>query len=212
MGDTKEMTRDQELLEEFKVGQDKDAPSAMAQRIATLESELAHIGDALALATKDAGELRDQLEVANAERADAEQRASAAEADEKKATAQVKKLTTPAKPRKLGRMAEGKSVSGEDLRDMLDDADEVEIAFSDGEREVAGLAPVAVSGDAWKAHSFGLLLTKSVDIEGPEKDTSTTIAGYALLIDGKQVAYRERSMPLQVAPQQKVTITDDIMF
>lgn len=151
-----------------------------------------------------ARELQAELDAAN-------KRADEAEAAGKKAAAAVKKLTTPAKPRKLGELAEGKGVDG-DLQFHIAAADQVEIAFSDGAKEVPGIAPVAVSGEAWKPHAFGLMLAKPVDIDGPDSGSSVSIAGYALLLDGKQVAWRARDVPLQVAPGQRVSIVDDIIF
>lgn len=146
------------------------------------------------------------------ERDEAIKRADAAEAADKKSTAAVKKLTTPAKPRRLGEMDESKALSGPELVGAIASADTVEIVFSDGKREVPGLAPIGVSGAAWKPHAFGVMLGKPVELEGPDGNASVSIAGYALLLDGKQVAWRERDMPLQVAPRQRVSITDDILF
>ncbi len=71
---------------------------------------------------------------------------------------------------------------------------------------------ITVTGEAWKRHAFGVMLTEPVHLEGPQGGASTRIAGYALLLDGKQVAWCERSMPLPIAPGQRVTIADDILF
>lgn len=205
---TDQIPREQALMDEFKEALEKDGPVVLAQRVATLENELTQTGDALKLAVEraDAAEAdRDQaLELA----ARAEKDREEAAAGEKKAKAEVTKLKSPAKPRKLG---EVEGVDGTALPDAIDKADQVEIAFSDGKREV-GIPPIAVTGSAWKPHSRGFMLAHDVNIEGPQTGSSISIDGYALILDGKQVAYSQRSMPLQVAPGQKITITDDIIF
>lgn len=200
-----EPNRAQALMDEFKTGLEKDGPIVLAQRVAELEDANA------ALIASQSG-LDDDLE-RERKRADAaEARAAKAEAGETKAKGQIKRLTTPAKPRKLGAI-DGERFSIEELRELIDDGDEVSIAFSDGTREVAGIAPVAVSGDAWAETATGLMLAKKVDIDGPgDTGTSVTIDGYALMIDGKQVAYSRRSTPIQIAPGQRVQIVDDIIF
>lgn len=197
--------RAQALMDEFKTGLDKDGPIVLAQRVAELEDQNAALIAAQTGLDEDIERERKRADAAEA-------RATKAEAGETKAKGQVKKLTTPAKPRKLGAI-DGERSSIEELRELIDDGDEVSIAFSDGTREVAGIAPVAVSGDAWSETATGLMLAKKVDIDGPgDTGTSVTIDGYALMIDGKQVAYSRRSTPIQIAPGQRVQIVDDINF
>ncbi len=48
MSDTNEMSREQELLEEFKAGLDKDGPVVLAQRVAELEADRDRASDAVA--------------------------------------------------------------------------------------------------------------------------------------------------------------------
>lgn len=212
MDDTNTMTREQELLEEFKAGLEKDGPMVLAERIAALEEENGRLIKELDQSEKDGAGTDDQIRALTEERDAAIKRADAAEAVGKKATAEVKKLTTPAKPRRIGEMGDGKSLGGDALRAAIADAETIEIVFSDGAREVAGLAPIGVSGEAWTRHAFGLMLNQPIEIEGPDGAASVSIAGYALLIDGKQVAWRARDVRLQVAPRQRVTISDDIIF
>lgn len=200
-----EPNRAQALMDEFKTGLEKDGPIVLAQRVAELEDQNAALIAAQTGLDEDIERERKRADAAEA-------RATKAEAGETKAKGQVKKLTTPAKPRKLGAI-DGERFSIEELRELIDDGDEVSIAFSDGTREVAGIAPVAVSGDAWSETATGLMLAKKVDIDGPgDSGTSVTIDGYALMIDGKQVAYSRRSTPIQIAPGQRVQIVDDIIF
>ena len=214
MTDSITMTREQELLEEFKTGLDKDGPVVLAERVAALEAENKDLMALLNTADQERSGLEANRDALLIERDEAVKRAEQAEASGKKSAAEVKKLTTPAKPRKIGAIDDDKAIEGDVLQEAIDAADTVEIVFSDGVREVAGLAPVAVSGDAWKQNApfTGLKLTTPIEIEGPAGDTSVSIAGYALLLDGKQVAWCARDMPVQVAPRQRVSISDDIIF
>ena len=207
-----DMTRDQQLLAEFKEGLEKDGPVVLAQRIADLEGEVKRLNDELDLSEEEGSSTDDQIRILTKERDDAIARAEKAEGGEKKAKASLTKATTPAKPRKFGAIDDGKALVGDDLRKAIDDADEVQIAFSDGTREVLGIPPINVAGDAWGDHQFGTVLKEAATIEGPREGSSVTIDGYALLLDGKQVAYSRRSTPLQVAPGQRVSLANDIIF
>lgn len=213
-----ELTRDQQLLEEFKAGLDKDGPIVLAQRIAALEKEKAALIAAQAGHDDELEAERERADTAEKDRDAAIARAEKAEGGEKRAKASLTKATTPAKPRKLGAMdnalvSDRSNVSDADqMKLAIAEADEVQIAFSDGTREVPGLQPVNVAGDAWRQHQFGLMLTETVELAGPDGGSSVTIDGYALLLDGKQVAYCRRSAPLQVGPGQRVNIVDDIIF
>lgn len=205
-----EQTREQQLMAEFKEGLDKDGPIVLVQRIAELEGELQQRKDAEA-------EFGEVLEDLKRERDQANDRATQASAAASTAKASLSKALKPAKPRKLGAvdaLDDDRKEATAQLQDLIDDADEVQIAFSDGTREIAAIAPVDVDGPAWNAdHPNGLLLKLPIDIEGPrESASSVTIDGYALILDGKQVAYSRRSAPLQVAPGQRVKIENDIIF
>lgn len=211
MPDTNEMTRDQQLLEEFKAGLEKDGPIVLAQRVAALEEERDQASGAVTAIEAERDAASERIVALEAERDAALARADAAEAAGRKAIAKVKKVDAPSSPRKLGPLPEGKRLADDDLVAAIGGADRVEIAFSDGKRELAGMAPIGVSGEAWKRHAFGVMLGEPVHLEGPQ-EASTRIAGYALLLDGKQVAWCQRSSPLPIAPGQRVTIVDDILF
>ena len=169
--------------------------------------------DTIKLMNDQAGEWHDRVERLTQERDAAIARAEAAETTSK---VKVTKASTPARPRKLGAVdgfvTDDKGTAADKLRAAIADADEVQIAFSDGTREVRAIDPIDVEGDAWRAHQFGTVLREPVDIEGPRDGSSVSIDGYALILDGKQVAYARRSTPLQVAPGQRVQLRDDIIF
>lgn len=204
-------TREQQLMKEFQDGLDKDGPIVLAQRVAELEGQVATLTAAQTGQEDELMKERERADAAELERDEANKRADAAEQDGKAAQGQLRKLSKPTKPRTIGVLAADKSLTGEELRKAVDNAEDIEIVFSDGKREV-GVPAISVEGDVWKDHPFGLLLDRPIDIEGPDSVGSTSIAGYALLLDGKQVAWRERSMPLQVAPGQRIQIADDILF
>lgn len=204
-------TREQQLMNEFQASLDKDGPIVLAKRVAELEEQVTTLTAAQVGQDDELVKERERADAAELDRDQAIARAEAAEKKEKAASGKLHTLTTPKKPRAIGAMKDAENLAGEDLRKAIDDADDIEIVFSDGKREV-GVPPVAVEGAVWKDHPFGLLLDRPIDIEGPDGAGSISITGYALLLDGKQVAWRERSMPLQVAPGQRVQIADDILF
>jgi hypothetical protein len=210
-------TREQELLEEFKAGLDPDAAPQLAQRIAALEADRDRASDAAGTVQRERDDAVTAKEAAEKERDEAIARADAADKATKAAKSKLERSTSPAKPRKLGEMNDG--LTGEDLDDALAEAaaDEksIEIAFSDGSKELIGIPPVSVQGDVWRPHALGKMLRDPVAIDGPVAGSGRAgfqIVGYALLIDGKQVAYTRRSDPVNVGPGQKITLADDIYF
>ena len=211
--ETTTILREQQLMEEFKAGLDKDGPIVLAQRVAELEAENKRLNEELDLSEEEGASTDDQIRTLTEERDAAIARAEAAE---KTSKAKVTKAPAPARPRKLGAVTgfvgDDQGSAADKLRAAIADADEVQIAFSDGTREVPGIDPIDIEGDAWRAHQFGTVLREPVDIEGPRDGSSVTIDGYALILDGKQVAYSRRSTPLQVAPGQRVQLRDDIIF
>ena len=132
-------------------------------------------------------------------------------AKSEKAAAKVTKAEAPPKPRKLGPIKE--PIEGEALREAIAKAETVEIAFSDGKSEIAGLAPIAVEGDVWKPHAIGTMLREPVTLHGPQRgEAFAPIDGYALILDGKPVAYTKRSEPIKMAPGGTYRLDDDIYF
>ena len=114
------------------------------------------------------------------------------------------------KPRKIGPVKERMSI--EDLREAISAADKIEILFGDGKRE-SGAAPVVVEGEAWSDHALGLMLREPVEIHGPAHGGQPYhVRGFALVLDGKQVAWSERPEPLMVGAGQKYQLSNDIFF
>jgi hypothetical protein len=120
------------------------------------------------------------------------------------------------KARTVGRMDE--STKGEELAKMLGEAEEIEIVFSDGEHEITGIPPIPVtSTDFRPAAVEGLQLAQPGQEEllvyGPPRGTPAfQLAGYGLVVDGKQVAWKERGEPLVIQPGMTVNLANDVVF
>lgn len=165
--------------------------------------------------TVERDEALQRAATAEAARDAADAKAEKADKAATAAKAKVSRGETSTKVRKLGPVDKG--LSGDDLIETLQKADaddeRVEIVVSDGTREVTGIPPIAVTGDVWRKHPLGQMLREPIKIEGPHTGgTPFVIHGFALLIDGKQVAYCERPDVVQVAAGQTVNFADDIYF
>ncbi|CAD7335173.1 hypothetical protein FIM10_01860 [Sphingomonadales bacterium 56] len=208
--ENQEKSIERQLQEQFAEGLDREGAVALAQRVSALEGENADLkqqldgnagsADRISELEKDNADLRNKL--------DAAQKAAKAG---KAATGEKK----PGKPRKLGPIANAPEDAGEraaELRERIADADQVEILFADGDRD-SGLPPAVISGEAWAYHARGLKLTVPLDLHGPgHGGQAFRVTGYALLIDGKQVAWADRLDPVQVGVGQHIRIEDDIFF
>lgn len=141
-----------------------------------------------------------------------ERDAALADVDAAKKAGKVSRGSAPAKPRKLSSMGED-APDADTIRAAISDAGTVEIAFSDGAREIAGLPPVIVQGEAWRDHFGRPMLTEKVTLHGPANGAASyTVDGYALILDGKPVAYTKRGTPLQIGTGQTVSVEADIYF
>lgn len=240
MGDTTMMTREQQLVEEFKTGLSPDDAPALAKRMAALEADR---DAALDLAGKDLftdeyltaeleklGYPRDggpidatpaqkaifaltgvsaDRDAARDERDAAIARAEKAERSRDRAKAKVTAGDQPAKLRKFSAVDD----KVDDFADAIAGADEVEIVLSDGSHEIEGVDPFVVEGEAWKPTPNGLMLAEPLTLHGPGSGKPAyRVDGYALLLDGKQVAYRQRPEPITVVPGQTYKIENDIIF
>lgn len=158
-----------------------------------------------------AGDRFDALKAEN-ERLVAENKKLEAAAKKAASTAKAEKRAAP-KLRKIGQLKDGEArLSASDLHELIRDADEVEVVFSDGKSEIAGLDAIVVSGDAWRHGPFGLKLDlPDLTVTGPARD-AYEVDGYGLLIDGVLVAYHKRMDPLRIGPNARVSLKDDVIF
>lgn len=101
-----------------------------------------------------------------------------------------------------------------ELKALIDDAEAVEVAFSDGKQEIAGLPAQDISGDAWHVGVAGLQLRlPELIVHGPGVgQPGYSLAGYGLIIDGDLVAYSDRGGVLTIAPGATVNLASDVVF
>lgn len=196
------MSEQQELIDQFQKGMDPSSAAAMAKRLTAAEAQIAALKDkpdqaaALAQAIKD----RDAARLA-------------LQNYKKKHPAKAAKSPGAAGLRQLGPIGEKETLDRAALREAIATGSVVEVAFSDGKNEVAGAKAVDVTGFTWKDHAAGYLLADPVDVYGRGPDDGTlAIAGYALIVDDKQVAYAPLAEPLRVQPGGHARIVDDILF
>ena len=112
------------------------------------------------------------------------------------------------KARKIG-LVDGQPV-GEDLLEAIGAADKVEIAFSDGLRELP-LAPVTVAGDCWSIGLTGLQLRLPELLVIGLPDRPVKLGGYGLFLDDKLAAFAPRET-YTIMPGQHVNLKDDVVF
>lgn len=129
-----------------------------------------------------------------------------------KAQVQAHQADKLAKPRAIGPLPDDKILAEADLLELIAAAEKVELAFSDGKREL--FAPLQLPADAFKANVVGLVLTiEELMLEVPgEPKRSRELAGYGLLLDGELVAYRARFEPLELKPGSRTNLAGDIVL
>lgn len=156
----------------------------------------------------------DELAVAGAALAARDARIAELEAELTRAKAKPKASAAakPAKARKLEPVEHG--LSSAELLELINDGDEVVIAFGDGKREIAGLPPIRIEGDAWAVTAAGLSLRlPQLRVFGPAGQAAPyQLHGYALLIDGDLIAYAPRADVLAIVANSEVDLTNDVVF
>ncbi|MDX3883598.1 MAG: hypothetical protein QHC65_04190 [Sphingomonas sp.] len=184
--------------------------------IATLNGEMEAVRAQLAAESERADANAAAVDQAQRENAELKTALEKAEATAKAAKAKVERTKTASgKPRVL--KVAGDRLAPDDLELLIADAamagHPVEIAFADGDREVAAVPRLIVSGPAWKRHALGLMLGEPIEICGPAPGApAIRIDGYALLIDGEVIAFTRRHEPVGAAPGQRISLADDIYF
>ena len=131
------------------------------------------------------------------------------------------KAKTVAAPtrRKVGPLKDQPEPSQEasaELLAIIREATTVDLVFSDGRQELAGLPAKRIEGDAWALRgSIAGVRLKGVElmVHGPAHGGSPyMLAGYGLVLDGKQVAWAPRPEVLAIGPNQQVNLSDDVVF
>jgi hypothetical protein len=184
---------------------------SLGSMIDVLDSELATIGvsvDPTKPITVNAADALRALASQNAELI-AEKAALTDKLAKADAAPKAKAAKAP-KVRKIGAL-DGEPLAPLELLELIRSAGTVEVAFSDGKRELAEIPARVISGDAWAVTVAGLQL-RGLDIELTGLGGAVEIVGYGLLLDGELVAYRTRMDPLLIAPGAKVSLAGDIVF
>lgn len=128
--------------------------------------------------------------------------------------AKALKAVKPAKTRAIAPLADDAALSPDDLLALIGGAEIVELVFSNGTREIAGIDPMVISGDAWGIGIAGLQLrVPELIVDGPAgRKAPYLLAGYGLLLDGELVAYRARGDVLAIAPGARMNLAPDVVF
>lgn len=136
-----------------------------------------------------------------------------------KAKAKIVELEEAGKPRALGPMAAvfddpAEAFAVDDLLTAIDGAEEIVLAFSDGNSELKGIKPRSVSADAFRFTRGRLHFTEGpLEVTGPGgEDTVTMLAGVALLVDGEQVAWSPMAQPLKIGAGQTLNLAGSVVF
>ena len=155
----------------------------------------------------------DALEAEN-ERLKAQLATSKAAATVLRREAKALKAARPAKARLVAPLAEDQLLSPDDLLALIGGADIVELVFSNGKREIAGIDPMLISGDAWGIGIAGLQLrVPELMVHGPAGGKAPyLLAGYGLLLDGELAAYGARGDVLAIAPGARMNLAQDVVF
>lgn len=199
------------------------AVDQLAEKFTSLMAALADAGVTLAegddviaagaLAIRTLSEKIGELETANGvlttEISALEAKATAA------ANAPKAKVSTAPRVRKIGPV-KGHAPSSAELLAAIRAAAHVELVFSDGRQEIAGIPAREISGDAWgtRGNLDGVML-RGVDlrVHGPAHGSAPySLAGYGLLLDGKQVAWAPRPEVLAIGANQEMNLSSDVVF
>lgn len=141
----------------------------------------------------------------------AERDALQAALDRAAAAPTVARAAPSAKRRAVGAMKDD-NPAADDLLTLIGAAEVVEVAFSDGKRELIEVAPLLVAGDVWAKVMGGLALRVPELTVQALQDDGLPLQGYALLLDGKQVAWAPRPETLILGGGRQFNLRDDVLF
>jgi len=115
----------------------------------------------------------------------------------------------------------GENPKPADLYALVSKGKKIEIAFFDDRyKPIQGLPPQQIAGgpDVWLAQAGGFKLNVPDFMvyghgTGPSGvGPNYSIAAYALLVDGRQVAFKPRPSPLNITPGMTFQLKDDVIF
>lgn len=178
----------------------------------TPEAHATRLLEAIAPKVQDLQSARDEFE---AERDTLKRQVAAYKGMAGKAQREAEALeaSMPKKPRAFD--TELEPMRPGDLKELIADAETVEIAFvGGGGREVKGIAPRSIAGDAFHDAGHALRLhVPTLTVYGPAPDQQPfEVLGYALILDGEQVAYAPRPDQLTIGSGARYELKDDVAF
>ncbi len=182
-----------------------------------LNLELEQANDAVKLAHKHAGEDHAAIEALTAERDAFKRSLSAQKGATTKTRNEVEQLKEASRPRAFGPVkipADSVPLTAAELLELVADADQVELAFSNGRAEIPGVPPVRLTGEPLVLRRGTLrLATDSLQVTGPNTAKAPpSLAGFALVLDGEQVAWAPLSSPLSLGAGQTYELKDSVVF
>lgn len=154
-----------------------------------------------------------ELDTVTAERNALKRQLTAQKGATTKVRGAMETLEESLKPRALGPLED--QLTAPELAELFAGTPRVELAYSDGKAELAGVPPVAVPGSAFTFRRGRMMLdTGDLLVRGPiDQLGARVLAGYALLIDGEQVAWVPRlAGQLTLGPGQSYSIKDDVVL
>lgn len=163
--------------------------------------------------TKDLGAMTADRDAARAELDVAAKGLTKAKTDLQKARA--KAAPKPPRLRAIGPIGgDTPEPRGQDLLELIGAAETVELVFSDGQRELRGLPSQLIEGDAWALGANGVRLRGiELEVHGPAHgQPPIRIVGYGLLLDGEPTAYQARIDVLELQPNGRANLKDDVIF
>lgn len=191
-----------------------EALKRATERVDALEKDLATANERREAALAELKTTQDKLDAVEQDRDALKRSLAAQKGATTKAKNEVEELEAAAKPRPFGRL-DGETLAPAELLDLIEAAALVEIAFSDGKAVVRDMPPLKVSGErAWSITGRGLALDREqVLVHGPAAGKPPfVIAGYALVADGEQIAFVQRTEQLTIDSGRTFNIADDIAF
>lgn len=135
-------------------------------------------------------------------------------AAEKGGKAKVERKPASKKARAITVMAEGKALPTAEMGPRLAGGG-LELVFSDGKKEITGIDPFVINGNAWQHFGSGWLLTEPVLIDGPDKgEAPFELAGVGLVDaeSGDQLAYCAFPEPITVKANTQTELRRSIIF
>lgn len=177
-------------VREERISDQLETFSAASREIGVLTSGKGELETELSTARKEVDRL-------TAELAKAEQKASVAP-----------KAQKAPKARAAGPIKD--PVIGVELRELLRES-AVEIVFSDGKKEIAGLPALQVAGPAWGELSGDRLVLR--EAQTIKADRTVDLAGFALFdADGVQIGWCELPNPIPLSAGMQVRLDRQILF